>query len=144
MVREIFSPHNQDHISIDSWACAAFENRITGAPDELAGRKRRISGPVAAAPAESKGNASSNIRSSAEEFTVTVATKADPALWDCAKRTSKRALETETNPERRRNIEACLEYVMESGYPQIDEVFIAMDGAVEHLTMDGFCQGVLQ
>ncbi|KAI3390547.1 hypothetical protein diail_9265 [Diaporthe ilicicola] len=99
-------------------------------------RKRRISGPVAA-PVESKGDVG-NTRTSAEESTVIVASKADPTLWGCAKRTSTRALETETDAERRRNIEACLEYVMENGYPHIDEVFIAMGGVVEHLTMDDF------
>lgn len=37
-------------------------------------------------------------------------------------------------PERRLNIEACLKYVNENGYPYPNEVFIAMDGVVKHVT----------
>lgn len=99
----------------------------------MAGRKRRDNGPVAA-PAETIGNAS-NTHSSAERFDSTcVAGKDDPALWESARNIPTRALETETNPERRRNIEACLKYVNENGYPYPDEVFIAMDGVVKHMT----------
>lgn len=106
----------------------SFLNTVT----IMAGRKRHDSGPVAA-PAEIKEDAS-NTRSSAQEPEVCVALKDDPALWESARHIPTRALETETNPERRRNIEACLTYVNENGYPQPDEVFIAMDGVVKHMT----------
>ncbi|KAH8767418.1 hypothetical protein F5883DRAFT_670930 [Diaporthe sp. PMI_573] len=98
----------------------------------MAGRKRRDSGPMAA-PAESKESAS-NISPSDEKATRCVATKVDPRLWDMAKLMPTKELETETNPERRRNIEACLKYVVENGYPYPDEVYIAMDGVVKHVT----------
>lgn len=99
----------------------------------MAGRKRRDSGPVAA-PAESKESASHVAGSSDEQATRCVASKADPKLWELAKSLPTEELETETNPERRRNIEACLEYVNENGYPYPNEVFIAMDGIVKHVT----------
>lgn len=102
----------------------------------MAGRKRHHSGSVAA-PNEFKGNAS-DIRPHAQSITKCVAIKEDLRLWDLAKRTPTRALEKETNPERLRNIEACLKYVTENGYPYPDEVFIAMDGVVEHVTEDDF------
>lgn len=102
----------------------------------MAGRKRRDSGPLAA-PTESKGDAS-DIRPNAQSITKCVAIKEDPRLWELAKRTPTRALEKETNPEHRRNIEACLKYVTENGYPFPDEVFIAMDGVVEHVTEEEF------
>lgn len=89
------------------------------------------------APAESKGNAS-DVHPSAEEFTKCVAVKVDPELCERAKGILQLELETKTDPERRQNIEACLEYVMQNGYPFIDEVFIALDGVVEHATEEDF------
>lgn len=99
----------------------------------MSGRKRRNSGPVAA-PGESKESASHMSGPSDEHATRCVASKADPKLWELAKSLPTEELETETNPERRRNIEACLKYIDENGYPYPNEVFIAMDGVVRHVT----------
>lgn len=49
-----------------------------------------------------------------------------------------RAEEANQWARRRQNIQACLDYVVKNGYPRPDEVFVALDGAIEHLTMDGF------
>lgn len=99
----------------------------------MSGRKRRDNGPVAA-PAESQESASHMPGPSDEQTTRRVASKADPKLLELAKSLPTEELATETNPERRRNIEACLNYVNENGYPYPNEVFIAMDGVVRHVT----------
>ncbi|KAG8163828.1 hypothetical protein KVR01_005746 [Diaporthe batatas] len=61
----------------------------------MAGRKRRDSGPVAA-PAEPNRRASD-----------ATSQPRDEEATQC----------TETDSERRRNIEACLNYINENGYP---------------------------
>lgn len=110
------------------WSIPGLKAALT-----MASRKRRDSGPVAA-PAESKESASHMSGPSDEQATRCVASKADPKLWELAKSLPTEELETETNPVRRRNIEACLKYVNENGYPYPNEVFIAMDGVVKHVT----------
>ncbi|KAL1875266.1 hypothetical protein Daus18300_003337 [Diaporthe australafricana] len=99
----------------------------------MAGRKRRDSGPVAA-PADSKESASHMSGPSDEQVTRCVCSKADPKLWELAKSLPTEELKNETNPKRRQNIEACLKYVNENGYPYPIEVFIAMDGVIKHVT----------
>lgn len=100
----------------------------------MAGRKRRDSGPVAAPAEPNKRASDTTSQLSDEKATQCVASKLDPELWDTARYVPTEALETEIDPERRRNIEACLNYINENGYPQPDEVFMAMDGVVKHIT----------
>ncbi|POS79968.1 hypothetical protein DHEL01_v201644 [Diaporthe helianthi] len=82
----------------------------------MAGRNRRGSGPVAvAAPAraEPKYSASNVPRPSDEQGPP-----------QC----------TETNPERRRNIEIGLKYLNENGYPYPAEILIVVDGDFKIVT----------
>jgi hypothetical protein len=100
----------------------------------MAGRKRRDSGPMAAPAEPNKRASDTTSQLSDEKATQCVASKLDPELWDTARYVPTEALKTEIDPERRRNIEACLNYINENGYPQPDEVFMAMDGVVKHIT----------